>query len=243
MMPTNIDQGRYNDSPKSKTYDVDLVLCIDGTRSMSPIIEQTKKNVLNLPDDILREATAQSKKIDNLRVRIVVFRDYLSDDEYAMQTTPFFDLPQEKEYLHEIVSEIIASGGGDEPEDALEGLAYAMLSDWQEERSSILRRQIIAVWTDASAHDLGFGKTSEYYDPMLPKSFDELTDWWGDDEGPDCKMDYNAKRLALFAPNVKPWNVLSNSWDNVILYPSTAGKGLAERNYLQIVQLLVKTLS
>ena len=209
---------------------------------MGPIIEKTKENILHLPDDILLEASKQNKRIDNLRVRIIVFRDYLSDKEYAMQMTPFYNLPEEKEDLHEIVSEVIASGGGDEPEDALEALAYAMQSDWQEAKPGALRRQIIAVWTDASAHELGYGRRSEYYDPALPKTFEDLTDWWGDDEGPDSKMDYAAKRLALFAPNVKPWKVLSSSWDNVILYPSAAGKGLAERDYHQIVQLLVKTV-
>ena len=233
------DQGSYQPQVKS-VVDVDLVLCIDGTGSMSPVIEMTKQNALNLPEDIMREARAQGKEISNLRMRVIIFRDYISDGEYAMQMTDFFDLPAEKEDLSELVSGVHASGGGDEPEDALEAIAYAMRSDWQPPRQGAKRRQVIAVWTDASAHDMGFGRRSPYYDPSLPKDFDELTDWWGDDE--NSKMHYESKRLALFAPKTKPWTLLENSWDNVIFYPSVSGKGMAETDYHQIVYLLVKTV-
>lgn len=235
------DQGSYH-GKKSSAVDVDLVICIDATGSMGPVIEMTKQNALNLPDDILREAKAQGKEIANLRMKIIVYRDYLADGEYAMQMTDFFNLPDEKMDMRDIVSEIEASGGGDEPEDGLEALAYAMCSDWQQERQGAKRRQVIAVWTDASAHELGFGKKSEYYDTNLPRNFDELTDWWGDDPNEESKMHNPSKRLALFAPAVKPWTTLESSWDNVILYPSTAGEGMAESDYKQIVYLLVKTV-
>lgn len=231
-------QGSYG----ANMYDVDLVLCIDGTRSMQPIIETTKKNARNLPDDILKEARAQEKHIAHLRMRLIVFRDYLADGEYAMQMTPFYDLPQETEDMNAMISEIIASGGGDEPEDALEALAYAMDSDWQPQRQGARRRQIIALWTDASAHELGFGKQTRYYDPRLPKDFEELTSRWGDNEEPESKMHYYSKRMALFAPAVKPWTVLGSSWDNVIHYPSVAAEGLGEHDYHQIIHLLVRTI-
>lgn len=241
-MNQRYDQGTYNGQRVKSVVDVDLVLCIDATGSMDPIIEMTKQNALNLPEDIMREAKAQGKEIANLRLKVIVFRDYCTDGEYAMQMTDFFVLPKEKANLHDVVSDIIASGGGDEPEDGLEALAYAMNSDWTPSRPGAKRRQVIVMWTDASAHELGYGKESPYYDPELPLDFDELTDWWGDDESPKSKMHYESKRLALFAPKVKPWTVLEASWDNVILYPSEAGEGLAEQDYHQIVYLLVKTV-
>lgn len=242
MAATSYNQGSYNPNPIKSVVDVDLVLCIDATGSMSPVIEVTKQNALNLPEDIVREARAQGKDISSLRMRVIVFRDYLADGEYAMQMTDFFNLPSEKEEMNELVSTIIASGGGDEPEDGLEAIAYAMRSDWQPPRQGVKRRQIIAVWTDASGHEIGYGKTSPYYDPGLPKDFDELTDWWGDDESASSKMHYESKRLALFAPKVKPWTLLESSWDNVILYPSVAGQGMKETDYQEIVRLLVKTV-
>ena len=46
----------------------------------------------------------------------------------------------------------------------------------------------------------------------MPKSFDELTKMWN-------KMDKDAKRLLLFAPNDNDcddnWNKISEEWDNV----------------------------
>lgn len=242
MSDTFINQGSYDPNPVKSVVDVDLVLCLDATGSMGPIIELTKQNALNLPSDILREARAQGKEIANLRMKVIVFRDYLSDGEYAMQLTDFYSLPEEKEDLNELVSEIIASGGGDEPEDALEAIAYAMDSDWQAPRQGAKRRQVITVWTDASAHELGFGSESPFYDPSLPKNFDELTAMWGDDESPASRMHYESKRLALFAPRVKPWTTMETSWDNVILYPSVAGQGMSEADYHQIVYMLVKTV-
>lgn len=242
MAPEFRDQGSYDPSLVQKVFDVDIVLCIDGTGSMRPIIEMTKQNAINLPDDIMREAREQGKEISNLRIKTIVFRDYLADGEYAIQMTDFFNFPEEKAGFAEETSTIIASGGGDEPEDGLEALAYAMLSDWQAPRQGARRRQIIAVWTDASCHRLGYGKSSPFYDLSLPEDFDELTDWWGDEESEHCKMHYESKRLALFAPRVKPWTTLENNWDNVILYPSVAGQGMRETDYRQIVYLLVKTV-
>lgn len=242
MAGNSYDQGSYNPSQVKSVVDVDLVLCIDATGSMNPVIDMTKRNALNLPEDIMREARRQGKEISNLRMRVIVFRDYLADGEYAMQMTDFFDLPAEKEDMSELVNGIIASGGGDEPEDGLEALAYAMKSNWQAPRQGAKRRQVIAVWTDASGHQMGHGRTSPYYDPELPKDFDELTDWWGDDESEDSKMHYESKRLALFAPKVKPWTLLESSWDNVILYPSVAGQGMQETDYQEIIKLLVKTV-
>lgn len=223
-------------------YDIDLVFCIDATSSMKPFLKAIKELAKNFPNDIIQEARKSGRSINNFRVRLIAFRDYLADDKYAMQTTAFFDLPQEAEDLDACFSEIEVFGGGDEPEDALEALAYAMNSDWQPKRQGIRRRQIIVLWTDASAHDLGNGMQSPYYDPDLPKDFEELISWWGDNEEAERKMDYHCKRLVLFAPAVKPWTVLSSSWDNVIHYPSASGEGLRESDYRQIIRLIVWTL-
>lgn len=242
-MANYFNQGSFNPQAAKGEYDVDVVLCIDATGSMKPVIDMTKKNALSLPSDIMNEAAAQGKHISNLRMRVIVFRDYRADGEYAMQMTDFLNLPEERADLNDLVAGIIADGGGDEPEDALEALAYAMSSDWQPARPGAKRRQVIAMWTDASAHDIGFGKTSPYYDrDFLPSSFEELTDWWGDDESEQSRMHYDSKRMVLFAPKMKPWPLLESAWENVILYPSAAGNGMAEKDYHEIVYLLVKSI-
>lgn len=230
-------QSPYDPKLLQGTLDVDLVLCIDATESMGPFFQLTKRRALSLPADILAEARTQGKRVGSLRVKVIAFRDYRSDREYAMQLTDFFDYFKEKAELSSLMADICAAGGGaDEAEDALEALAYAMASDWKPSRPGVERRQIIALWTDAAAHSLGEGKTSPYYDPTLPKSFGELTARWMN----DGRLDRDAKRLVLFAPRVRPWTVLESNWDNVTLYPSTAGRELTEADYCGMVYSLVK---
>ena len=54
-------------------YNVDIVMCIDATSSMRPYIDEVKDNALQF-DERLRKALAEKeKRIDNLRVRIVIF--------------------------------------------------------------------------------------------------------------------------------------------------------------------------
>ena len=72
----------------------------------------------------------------------------------------------------------VAFGGGDDPEDGLEALAYAIRSKWNTE--GLKKRQLIVVWSDAPAHELGFGKSAENYPKKMAKDFNELTQWWGD---------------------------------------------------------------
>ncbi len=244
-------QGNYSDGlggqgtyQKQYTYDVDLVLCIDATKSMDPIIQMVKNNAKRLPDDVLRKAGEKSKVISSLRIKLLLFRDYIADGEHAIEMTDFMNMPAQKEAFCAAVNTIEAIGGGDEPEDGLEALAYAMASKWQKPVGNQKCRQIIVVWTDASTHKLGFGKSAPNYDPKLPANFAELTDWWGDDpDSPTAKMHYSSKRLLLFAPDAKYWSTISENWDNVIPVRTIAGQGLQEHEYEEVLKLLVETLT
>lgn len=244
-------QGNYSDGLGGQgtyrtqyTYDVDLVLCIDATKSMDPIIQMVKNNAKRLPDDVLRKAREKNKVIHSLRIKLLLFRDYIADGEHAIEMTDFMSMPAQKDAFCEAVNSIEAIGGGDEPEDGLEALAYAMASKWQQPSDRQKCRQIIVVWTDASTHKLGFGKSAPNYDPKLPVDFAELTNWWGDDpDSPTAKMHYSSKRLLLFAPDAKYWSTISENWDNVIPVHTIAGQGLQEHEYEEVLKLLVETLT
>ena len=226
------------------SYNVDLVLCIDGTKSMEPVIQMVKENAKRLPDDILREAAEKNKRINSLRIRIIVFRDYREDGVHAIETTDFLNMPEQKDAFCSAVNSIEAIGGGDEPEDGLEALAYAMASKWRWPSGGQKCRQIIVVWTDASTHKIGYGSTAPNYDPKMPKDFAELTQWWGDEQdNPEAKMHYSSKRLLLFAPDAKFWSTISENWDNVIPVKTIAGQGMRERDYDEVLELLVNTLT
>ena len=63
------------------TYEVDLVFCIDATGSMNPILDKVKENALNFYRDFQNVMEEKKKKVNQLRIRIVAFRDYLFDKD------------------------------------------------------------------------------------------------------------------------------------------------------------------
>jgi len=221
------------------TYSVDMVFCIDATGSMGNVIDMVKNNALHFYNDVKNAMAAKSKTIDTLRVRIVAFRDYIADGNEAMLATDFFTLPAQAAEFEACVRSIEAFGGGDDPEDGLEALGYAIKSKWNPE--GMKKRQVIVVWTDAETHPLGYAKAEPNYPEKMAKTFDELTAWWGDIQN-NGFIDQRAKRMLLFAPNGPYWSTISDTWDNVIHFPSEAGRGLGEFDYNQIIDSISNTI-
>lgn len=221
------------------TYNVDMVFCIDCTGSMGNIIDMVKNNALNFYQDVTSSMEQKHKHISQLRVRVVAFRDYLADGKDAMLVTDFFNLPQQAEQFEKCVRSLRAEGGGDEPEDGLEALAYAIKSKWDTE--GMKRRQVIVVWTDAPTHPLGFGKSSEFYPSGMTTDIKDLSAWWGNVQQKGF-VDNSAKRLLLFAPDAPDWNIISSNWNNVLHFPSEAGKGLEEFNYAEIINVISNSI-
>ena len=222
------------------TYNVDMVFCIDCTGSMGNIIEIVKKNALNFYQDVTDVMEKKHKHISQLRVRVVAFRDYKADGDQAMMVTDFFKLPQEADEFEKCVRSLKATGGGDDPEDGLEALAFAMKSKWDEE--GMKRRHVIVVWTDAPTHQLGYASDCENYPKNMAKDIKELSEWW--DGGIQQKgiMDDNAKRLVLYAPDAPDWNVVAQNWNNVLYFPSEAGKGLENLEYSEIIEAIANSV-
>lgn len=228
------------DSEMKMTYNVDLVMCIDCTGSMGKLIGMVKNNALAFYHDVMTKLEEKKKHVDQLRVRVVAFRDYVADGEEAMLTTDFFTLPEQSGDFEACVKGLVADGGGDDPEDGLEALAYAIKSDW--DKTGIKRRHIIVVWTDAPTHQIGYAadKCSSYPNGMA-KSFDELTAWWGDVQNKGF-IGSREKRLVLFAPDAPGWSTISEEWDNVLHFPSKAGQGLEEVTYDAILDAIGNTI-
>lgn len=223
----------------SLKYNVDIVMCMDATGSMGSLLNTVKANALSFYSDLTGAMGKKAKHIDELRVRIIAFRDYLEDGENAMLATDFYSLPDDTAEFERLVKSIEPFGGGDEPEDGLEALAYAMKSKWTTGGNK--RRHIIILWSDDGTHALGFGKRAENYPPKMARDFEELTEWWGDANQPGL-MDNNAKRLLIYAPEKKYWSTISDSWDNVIHFPSEAGKGLQGLEYEEILDAIANSI-
>jgi hypothetical protein len=212
------------------SYAVDIVFCIDVTGSMTPIIDAVKANALRFYDDVQTNLTAKGKNVDELRVRVIAFRDFAADGEAAMQESPFYRLPAEQSGFSEFVNGLIAEGGGDAPESGLEAVALAMNSTWTTRGDR--RRQVVVVWTDQPALALDPSVVPAELKARVPADFSALTDVWEDTQGP---LGASSKRLILFAPDGPGWSDISAVWENVVHHPSQAGGGLSDVDYGTII--------
>jgi len=217
-------------APRGLSYAVDIVFCIDVTGSMTPILDQVKANALRFYDDVQSNLTAKGKNIDELRVRVVAFRDIVADGEAALQESPFFALPTEQGGFSAFVNGLTAEGGGDAPESGLEAVALAMTSPWTTRGDR--RRQVVVVWTDQPAHPLDASALPPELGGRVPADFSALTDLWEDPQGP---LGSSSKRLILFAPDGPGWSDISGVWENVVHNPSQAGGGLSDIDYGTII--------
>jgi len=214
---------------QNPAYSIDLVLVIDATGSMASLIDSVKSRALSLHEDLAAHITGADKAIASLRVRVIAFRDFYADKASdSLVASGFFTLPDERAGFAKFVSDIRATGGGDEPETGLEGLATAIRSPWA--GTGAEQRQVIVVWTDASAHPLEKkeGAKPAGYPAGMPASLGELTELWN---GGSRHVHPAWKRLLLIAPDVHPWTYLAENWDATVHYPSKAGQGLRDTDY------------
>jgi hypothetical protein len=227
--PPTVEQSNMA-APRGLSYAVDIVFCIDVTGSMTPIIDQVKANALRFYDDVQSNLTAKGKNVDQLRVRVLAFRDFVADGAAALAESPFFTLPEERASFSDFVNGLIAEGGGDAPESGLEAVALAIDSPWT--TTGDRRRQVIVVWTDQPAQPLDASVLPPDLSSRVPADFSALTDAWEDEQG---RMGSSSKRLILFAPDGPGWSDISGVWENVVHHPSQAGGGLSEVDYGTII--------
>lgn len=219
-------------------YNVDIVMCIDCTGSMGHLLNMVKAQALKFHSELHKRAEEKGKEISNLRIRTISFRDFKVDKDRAIADTGFLDIPSQESEFNSFIDNLTPGGGGDEPENGLEAVAMAINSDWT--KGGDKRRHIIVVWTDASTHPLGVGKENPTYPQNMPASFDELTDWWDDEQ---CgKMDQAAKRIIIFAPDAEAWSGIGLNWRSAIHHPAKAGEGLSDIDYETILMSIVNSI-
>jgi hypothetical protein len=107
----------------SKMSDLDLVIAIDTTGSMGPVINDVKASVARLIN------TLQSGS-GNVRVGVVAYRDV--GDEYVVRQYPLTDLKTGgAEGLTAFIGGLIADGGGDWPERVDAAVQAAESMNWR----------------------------------------------------------------------------------------------------------------
>lgn len=233
--------GNYEYTKQSNLYDVDVCILIDKTGSMRPIIDMVKAKALHLYDDIKRGMAVKDKEkiISNFRVRVMAFGDYKADGAKAFYGCDFLQMPHQADLLNQCVKSIRPEGGGDDPEDGLEALAFGIRSKWCTGNNK--KRHIICLFTDTSSHDLGYGRSVPGYPEDAPKSYEELMCMWGTPQFPG-EMDPYAKRLLLFAPDCSYWPKIAREWDNAILMPVEDGNGLRDVSYQSMLDMIYNSI-
>ena len=239
-----INRTKMRSQDVSYKTNVDLVLVIDGTGSMQPMLDLVKDKALTLYDDIINSLGEKKRIVKKMRVKVIVFRDIYVDAR-PFEESLFYSLPDQASEFKAFVTGIKASGGGDEPESGLEALSKAFNSDFEVDYQKNKARQIIMVMTDASAHRLDDPQRAvdpEYnsimkeggYKKEAPKNLTELAEEW-------AGLDPNAKRLVIMAPNAYPWSDLSE-WVLVSYSPSQAGTGMSDIAYQEVLRAIQRSV-
>lgn len=222
--------------PVKWDYNIDIIMCIDATGSMDPILDEVKKTALSF-EGIFREAMeSKGKSVDQLRVKVIAFRDYIIDT-VPMLESKFFVLPSERNQFKNFLDAIEASGGGDEPENALEAIATALGSDWVTTGSK--RRHVILVFTDASALPLNERSGCKNYPTNLPKNLAELGSWWeGASQYYYSNYEPKSGRMVVFGPKKEPWIKMDTAWNRYwVSYSNECG--LDGTKIQDVIDLLV----
>jgi hypothetical protein len=220
-------------------YAVDIVMCIDATGSMAPIINEVKNNALSFYQKFVDSMEENDKEVSELRIKVIVFRDYICDSE-PMTESEFFVLPDQNAAFRSFVSNIEACGGGDGPENALEAIALAMKSPWTTSKAK--KRHVILVFSDAPALPLGERSDCPSYPGNMPDNLSRLGAWWeGTDQEFYSAYDKRSGRLVAFVPSAEPWVELQ-AWNRYWPAFSPAGTGLDNVNIQGAIDLLVGSI-
>ena len=133
--------------PRFVSFDIHTRLDIqDCTGSQGSYITSATKNI----EEICANIFASGKLVhqEDLRVGLVAFRDHPPQDHtYVTRTNPFTsDIKQ----VHQVLTTLFASGGGDGPEAVTAALGEALNMDWRENAS-----KMVVLIADAPPHGIG----------------------------------------------------------------------------------------
>ena len=124
---------------KAKRPRLDVVFAIDATGSMSDEIAVVKEEVWKIANRL-----ATGKPAPDIRFGLVLYKD--RNDDFVVRSTK---LTRDLDKIHELITSISVSGGGDTPEHVGQGLHEALKLNW--DRGKDVSRMIYLVG-DAVGH-------------------------------------------------------------------------------------------
>ena len=216
-------------------YNVDIVMCIDGTASMRPVMAEVKAKALSFHKKLFEALEEYYEIVGQLRIKVIVFRDYVCG-ERPIEESEFFVLDGQTAEFNAFVNAIEAKGES-QCKNALEAIAVALKSDWTTGGSR--RRHIILVFSDSAALPLGECASCAGYPRGMPENLNALTAWW---EGFNNSLDSNYQnlfgRMVAFVPNAYPWTDMQ-AWNRYWPVFSRAGDGVSDDEIRDICDCLI----
>lgn len=201
-------------------YYVDLVICVGAMRGCKHFLENLKRRVSSLFEDLGKAMEEEDREVGQFRVKIIAFRGYGNDGVEPMTVSRFFSLPEESEQLYGFLDSVEIYGGQLES-NALEAISLALKSDWT--TGGVFRRHIVTVATSAPVCPLGEKKESEGYPEEMPRDLNELQRLWeGERKCDNSTFSPAAARLIAFVPYESPWVEMQ---DFCKYWPAFAGPG------------------
>ena len=232
----------------STSRHIDIVFCIDGTGSMSPCIDAIKSNAkkfyMDFSDKMVNDF---GSSVDSLCIRVITFRDYAEDGDQAMVVSDdWFDITAGDDVEYEkYLNGIIADGGGDEPENGLEAMFYAMTTDWNAKGDK--DRQVIVLFTDADAIPLQAQAGHPNYPADMVDEDGLVNAWMGIrpsflGQG-DFKLKERCKRLVMFAPAGSVYENLQSRMNRSQFVPVKMDEGLGDMDFEDVIKILAASAS
>ncbi len=189
-----------------------------------------------------------AKELAQLRIKVIVFRDYSCDEE-PMSESQFYLLPDQNEEFVKYINSIKAKGGKEEiseknePANSLEALALALKSDWASQyypwqKTGYKVRHIIMLFTDSPAIPLRNESKGRSYPDGMPMSLCQLNSWRNDtDETIDIKFRFfRGGGIIGVVPEAEPWVDLQDWARYYPLFPDLVEKYINNGDYENAVQ-------
>ena len=232
----------------TKERKIDIIFVMDGTGSMSPCIDKIKANAIKFYKDFVDKMTNEySSNVEELNIKVITFRDYGYDGKKSMEISEgWFEIIGGDDTLFEDhLKTIVAQGGGDDPENGLEALYYAMTSDWKANGDN--DRQIIVLFSDTNALPLKNRAGNADYPENMVDEAGLLNTWMclkpefvGQS---DFKLKERCKRLVMFAPAGTVYEKMQQEYNRSVFTPVKMDAGLRDIDFDDIIKIIAASAS
>ena len=225
---------------------LDIIFCIDGTGSMAPCIDSVKRNARKFCEDFVDKMTNDfASSVEELNVKVIVFRDYAEDGKNSMVISEWFELTAgDEDAYSKFLDSVVPEGGGDDPENGFEALYFAMTSDWKSNGDK--DRQVIVLFTDSDALPIGARSGSPDYPSDMVDNVGLLNTWMCVRPSylsqSDFKLREVCKRLVMFAPAGSAYEKIQSEYNSSQFIPVKMDEGLAELDFDAIIRILAASV-